>query len=114
VIYGVPTMFIAELDHTAFDNFDLSSLRTGIMAGAPCPIEVMRKVVDRMGAREMTIAYGLTEASPVITSTRAEDSLERRVSTVGRALPHVEVKIAEPGRARARPASREPARAGSW
>jgi len=103
VIYGVPTMFIAQLDHPAFDRFDLSSLRTGIMAGAPCPIEVMRRVVDRMGAREMTIAYGLTEASPVITSTRVEDSLERRVSTVGRALPHVEVKIAEPGTGRALP-----------
>lgn len=96
VIYGVPTMFIGELEHPKFDSFDLSSLRTGIMAGAPCPIEVMRKVVDRMGAREMTIAYGLTEASPVITMTRADDSIDRRVSTVGRALPEVEVKIADP------------------
>ncbi len=96
VIYGVPTMFIGELGHPKFDSFDLSSLRTGIMAGAPCPIEVMRKVVDRMGAREMTIAYGLNEASPVITMTRADDSIDRRVSTVGRALPEVEVKIADP------------------
>lgn len=95
VIYGVPTMFIAELEHPRFDAFDLSSLRTGIMAGAPCPLEVMRKVVDRMGAREMTIAYGLTEASPVITQTRVDDSLERRVSTVGRALPNVEIKIVD-------------------
>jgi fatty-acyl-CoA synthase len=102
-IYGVPTMFIAELDHPDFASFDLSSLRTGIMAGAPCPIEVMRKVVDRMGAREMTIAYGLTETSPVITMTRTQDSLERRVSTVGRALPHVEVKIAEPDTGREAP-----------
>jgi fatty-acyl-CoA synthase len=110
VIYGVPTMFIGELEHPDFDRFDLSSLRTGIMAGAPCPIEVMRQVVERMGAREMTIAYGQTEASPVITMTRAEDSLERRVSTVGRALPHVEVRIAD----RETGARERSARAGSW
>lgn len=92
-VLGVPTMFIAELDHPNFKNYDTSSLRTGIMAGSPCPIEVMRKVVNVMGADEITIAYGQTESSPVITQTRTDDSLERRVSTVGRALPDVEVKI---------------------
>jgi fatty-acyl-CoA synthase len=96
-IYGVPTMFIAELSHPRFSEFDLSSLRTGIMAGAPCPIEIMRQVVDRMGARDITIAYGLTEASPVITQTEGADSLEHRVGTVGRILPGLEVRIAAPG-----------------
>lgn len=95
-IQGVPTMFIAELNHPRFESFDLSSLRTGIMAGSPCPIEVMKKVVDKMGVREITIAYGQTESSPVITQTRGEDSIERRVSTVGRALGPVEVKIVDP------------------
>ncbi|AHY46920.1 Acyl-CoA synthetases (AMP-forming)/AMP-acid ligases II [Rubrobacter radiotolerans] len=94
-VLGVPTMFIAELEHPDFDRYDTSSLRTGIMAGSPCPIEVMRKVVDVMGADEITIAYGQTEASPVITQTRTDDSLDRRVSTVGRALPDVEVKIVD-------------------
>ncbi len=97
VIYGVPTMFIAELDHPEFRRFDLSSLRTGIMAGAPCPIEVMKRVVNVMGCREMTIGYGQTESSPVITGSLTDDSLELRVSTVGRALPNTEVKIAGPG-----------------
>jgi fatty-acyl-CoA synthase len=92
-IYGVPTMFIAMLDHPAFGSFDLGSLRTGIMAGSPCPIEVMKRVVNEMGAREMTIAYGQTESSPVITSSRVEDPLELRVSTVGCAMPETEVKI---------------------
>jgi len=92
-LLGVPTMFIAELDHPDFEEYDTSSLRTGIMAGSPCPIEVMKKVVDAMGADEITIAYGQTESSPVITQTRTDDSLERRVSTVGRKLPDVEVKI---------------------
>ncbi|WP_119068398.1 AMP-binding protein [Rubrobacter indicoceani] len=92
-LLGVPTMFISELDHPNFENYDTASLRTGIMAGSPCPIEVMKRVVDVMGADEITIAYGQTEASPVITQTRTDDSLERRVSTVGRALPDVEVKI---------------------
>jgi fatty-acyl-CoA synthase len=92
-LHGVPTMFIAELEHPQFNQFDLSSLRTGIMAGAPCPIEVMKRVVDLMNLREMTIAYGLTEASPVITQTTLEDTLELRVSTVGRPLPHTEVKL---------------------
>jgi fatty-acyl-CoA synthase len=95
-IYGVPTMFIAELEHPEFASFDLSSLRTGIMAGAPCPIEVMRAVTEKMGARELTIAYGLTETSPVLTQTRPDDSIERRVTTVGRALPGVTIKIADP------------------
>jgi fatty-acyl-CoA synthase len=95
-LYGVPTMFIAELNDPDFDNYDLSSLRTGIMAGSPCPVEVMKQVVDRMGMTEVTICYGMTETSPVSTQTRADDSLELRVSTVGRAHPHVEVKIADP------------------
>jgi fatty-acyl-CoA synthase len=96
-VYGVPTMFIAELHHPRFAEFNLHSLRTGIMAGSPCPIEVMRAVVERMGAREMTIAYGLTEASPVITQTATTDILEHRVGTVGRVLPGLEVKIVPPG-----------------
>ncbi|MFM1655575.1 AMP-binding protein [Brevibacillus sp. B_LB10_24] len=95
-LYGVPTMFIAELNHPDFASFDLSTLRTGIMAGSPCPIEVMKKVVDTMGIREITIAYGQTEASPVITQTRPDDSIERRVSTVGRAHDGVEVKVVDP------------------
>jgi fatty-acyl-CoA synthase len=95
-IYGVPTMFIAELSHPQFARFDLRSLRTGIMAGAPCPIELMWQVVDKLGAREITIAYGLTEASPVITQTDTKDSLEHRVGTVGRILPGLEVKIVGP------------------
>jgi len=92
-LLGVPTMFIAELDHPDFGRYDTSSLRTGIMAGSPCPMEVMKKVVDVMGAEEITIAYGQTESSPVITQTRTDDPLEIRVSTVGRALPEVEVRI---------------------
>ena len=92
-IYGVPTMFIAELEHPEFDRFDLSSLRTGIMAGATCPIEVMRKVCERMHCRELTIAYGQTESSPVITMSRVDDTLETRVTTIGAALPNTEVKI---------------------
>ncbi len=95
-IYGVPTMFIAELEHPEFDRFDYTSLRTGIMAGAPCPIEVMKRVVDQMYCREMTVAYGQTETSPGITMSSVDDSLELRVSTVGRALPNTEVKIVSP------------------
>lgn len=95
-LHGVPTMFIAELGHADFDKFNLRSLRTGIMAGSPCPIEIMRQVMDRMGAREMTIGYGLTEASPVITLTSTDDAIERRVTTVGPPLPKVEVKIVDP------------------
>ncbi len=92
-LYGVPTMFIAELDHPEFARFDLSSLRTGIMAGSPCPIEVMRKVIDRMHMSEVTIAYGMTETSPVSFQSAVDDSVERRVSTVGRVHPHLEVKV---------------------
>ena len=96
VIYGVPTMFIAELEDPTFAQRDLRSLRTGIMAGAPCPIEIMKQVIDRMGAREMTIAYGQTEASPVVTQTRTDDPLELRVETVGRPIPGVETKLVDP------------------
>jgi fatty-acyl-CoA synthase len=95
-LYGVPTMFIAMLDHPGFGDFDLSSLRTGIMAGSPCPIEVMKKVVERMHMAEVAICYGMTETSPVSTQTRVDDPLERRVSTVGRVGPHVEVKVVDP------------------
>jgi len=94
-LHGVPTMFIAELEHPRFREFDLSSLRTGIMAGSPCPIEVMRRVVRDMHMAEVTIAYGMTETSPVSFQTVADDPLERRVSTVGRIHPHVEVKIVD-------------------
>jgi fatty-acyl-CoA synthase len=96
-LYGVPTMFIAELNHPDFESYDLSSLRTGIMAGSPCPVEIMKQVVSRMGMKEVTICYGMTETSPVSTQTRADDSLDRRVSTVGRVHPHLEVKIVDPG-----------------
>ncbi|WP_308257977.1 AMP-binding protein [Pseudonocardia lacus] len=95
-LYGVPTMFIAELNDPDFDSYDLSTLRTGIMAGSPCPVEVMKQVVDRMGMTEVTICYGMTETSPVSTQTGADDELERRVSTVGRVHPHVESKIVDP------------------
>jgi fatty-acyl-CoA synthase len=94
-LYGVPTMFIAELGHPEFKRFDLTSLRTGIMAGSPCPIEVMRRCVAEMNMREVTIAYGMTETSPVSTQTSCDDPLERRVSTVGRVHPHIEVKIVD-------------------
>ncbi len=94
-LHGVPSMFIAELEHPDLDQFDLGSLRTGLMAGSPCPIEVMRQVIDRMGAQEITIGYGQTEASPVITLTSTDDSIERRVTTVGVPLPGVEVKIVD-------------------
>ncbi len=95
-LYGVPTMFIAELADPRFDQYDLGSLRTGIMAGAPCPIEVMKDVIGRMGMTEVSICYGMTETSPVSTQTRADDSVERRVSTVGRVGPHLEVKVVDP------------------
>jgi len=94
-VHGVPTMFIAELDHPNFNRYDLSSLRTGIMAGSPCPTEVMKRVIREMYMTEITIAYGQTESSPVITQTRTDDPLELRVATVGRALPDVEVKIVD-------------------
>lgn len=96
-LHGVPTMFITELEEMGKKKYDTSSLRTGIMAGAPCPIEVLKKVIDVMGAREITITYGQTEAAPGITMTRVDDSIQRRVATVGRALPNVEVKIVDPG-----------------
>src|SRR5256886_971702 len=95
-LYGVPTMFIAELEHPRFKEFDFSSLRTGIMAGSPCPVEVMKKVQTVMHIPEMTIAYGMTETSPVSTQCTTDDPLERRVSTVGRVHPHVEIKIIDP------------------
>ncbi|MFZ2948807.1 MAG: AMP-binding protein [Desulfuromonadaceae bacterium] len=94
-LHGVPTMFIAELEHPEFATFDLSTLRTGIMAGSPCPIEVMKKVISQMHASEITIAYGQTESSPVITQTRTDDPIELRVATVGRSLPDVETRIVD-------------------
>ena len=95
-LYGVPTMFIAQLDHPEFAKFDLKSLRTGIMAGSPCPIEVMKKVQSQMNMGEVTIAYGMTETSPVSTQCATDDPVERRVSTVGQVLPHIEIKIVDP------------------
>lgn len=95
-LYGVPTMFIAELEHPNFKDYDLSSLRTGIMAGSPCPIEVMKKVGSLMNMHEVEIAYGMTETSPVSTQTRHDAPLDKRVSTVGRVLPHTEIKIIDP------------------
>jgi fatty-acyl-CoA synthase len=97
-LYGVPTMFIAELALPELDKgeYDLSSLRTGVMAGSPCPVEVMKRAIDRMGLTEMTICYGMTETSPVSTQTRRTDSVERRVGTVGRVHPHLEIKIVDP------------------
>ncbi|TSD85014.1 AMP-binding protein [Mycobacterium sp. KBS0706] len=95
-LYGVPTMFIAMLDHPRFGEFDLGSLRTGIMAGSPCPIEVMKRVVGQMNIGEITICYGMTETSPVSFQSAVDDTLERRVSTVGRIHPHLEVKIVDP------------------
>jgi fatty-acyl-CoA synthase len=95
-LYGVPTMFIAELALPDFADYDLSSLRTGCMAGSPCPVEVMKRVISEMQMAEVTIAYGMTETSPVSTQTGADDELERRVSTVGRVHPHVEVKVVDP------------------
>ena len=94
-LYGVPTMFIGQLRHPDFATFDLSSLRTGIMAGSPCPVEIMKQVQDRMHMREVTIAYGMTETSPVSTQTSVDDPVGRRVSTVGRVQPHVEIKIVD-------------------
>jgi len=96
VLHGVPTMFIAELQHPDFAGFDLGSLRTGIMAGAPCPIDVMRDVMDKMHMQEILIGYGQTEVSPIATMTRPDDPVERRVATVGRVMPHQELKIVDP------------------
>ena len=102
-LYGVPTMFIAQLEHPSFTNYRLDSLRTGIMAGAPCPIEVMRQVIDRMHVPEVTICYGMTETSPVSFQSAVDDAVERRVSTVGKVHPHVECKIVEPATGRTAP-----------
>jgi fatty-acyl-CoA synthase len=95
-LYGVPTMFIAELAEPDFESYDLGCLRTGIMAGSPCPVEVMKQVIDKMGMTEVSICYGMTETSPVSTQTRSDDSVDRRVSTVGRVGPHLEVKVVDP------------------
>ncbi len=102
-LYGVPTMFIAELGQPDFGSYDLSSLRTGIMAGSPCPVEVMKRVVADMGMTEVTICYGMTETSPVSTQTRADDDLDRRVGTVGQVHPHQEVKVVDPATGRTVP-----------
>ncbi len=95
-LYGVPTMFISEMTHPLFDKFDLSTLRTGIMAGSPCPIEWMEKAVSMMNLRDLTITYGLTETSPAMTMTSADDTLERKVATIGQAMPNIEVKLFDP------------------
>ncbi|HEX9052679.1 MAG TPA: AMP-binding protein [Anaeromyxobacter sp.] len=102
-LYGVPTMFIAELDHDRFEQYDFSTLRTGIMAGSPCPIEVMKKVQKDMHMPEVTICYGMTETSPVSTQSRKNDALEKRVATVGQVHPHVEIKIVDPTTGRVLP-----------
>jgi fatty-acyl-CoA synthase len=95
-LYGVPTMFIAELAHPDLTSYDLSSLRTGIMAGSPCPIEIMKRVISEMNMSEVAICYGMTETSPVSTQTRGDDDIERRTGTVGRVMPHLEVKVCDP------------------
>ncbi|MFD6172554.1 AMP-binding protein [Streptomyces coeruleorubidus] len=105
-LYGVPTMFIAELNLPGFASYDLSSLRTGIMAGSPCPVEVMKRVVNEMNMAEVSICYGMTETSPVSTQTRRDDDLEHRTGTVGRVLPHIEVKIVDPATGVTRPRGR--------
>ncbi len=102
-LYGVPTMFIAELGHESFSEFDLGPLRTGIMAGSPCPTEVMKRVSSDMGIREMSIAFGMTETSPVSTFVRRDDTLENRCGTVGQAMPHAEVKVIDPSSGRIQP-----------
>ena len=102
-LYGVPTMFIAELGLPGFGSYDLSTLRTGIMAGSPCPVEVMKRVISEMHMTEVTICYGMTETSPVSTQTTAEDDMDRRVSTVGRVHPHVEIKVTDPETGRVLP-----------
>jgi fatty-acyl-CoA synthase len=95
-LYGVPTMFIAMLGHPSFESFDLTSLRTGIMAGSPCPIEVMKQCIERMNMDEVTICYGMTETSPVSTQSATDDPVDKRTGTVGRVHPHVEIKIVDP------------------
>jgi fatty-acyl-CoA synthase len=103
VLYGVPTMFIAELEDPDFPSYDLASLRTGIMAGAPCPVEIMRRVIEQMHMTEVTICYGMTETSPVSTQTGAHDDLEHRTATVGSVHPHVEIRVADPETGRTLP-----------
>ena len=103
VLYGVPTMFIAELEHEEFGRYDLTSLRTGIMAGSLCPRELMKQAIDRMYLKELTIVYGLTEASPGVTMTSIDDSLDRRTTTVGTPLPEVAVQIVDPSTGQAQP-----------
>jgi fatty-acyl-CoA synthase len=95
-VLGVPTMFIAMLSHPDFSKFDLSALRTGMMAGSPCPVEVMKQCVDEMHMREVTIGYGMTETSPVSAQTSPDDPIDKRVGTVGRVMPHVQIKIVDP------------------
>src|SRR5207249_5686501 len=102
-LYGVPTMFIAELDHPRFREFDLATLRTGIMAGAPCPAEIMKRVISEMHCPEITIACGMTETSPVCNMTEVNDPLEVRVGTVGKVMPHQEQKIVDPATGRIPP-----------
>jgi len=102
-LYGVPTMFIAELDHPEFKSFDFGSLRTGVMAGSPCPVEVMKKVQRDMHMPEVTICYGMTETSPVSTQSKVDDPLEKRVATVGQVHPHVEIKVVDPTTGRVLP-----------
>jgi fatty-acyl-CoA synthase len=102
-LYGVPTMFIAELGLDAFESYDLSSLRTGVMAGSPCPVEVMKRVATEMGIEEMSIAFGMTETSPVTTAVRIDDTLEHRCGTVGQVMPHTEIKIVDPASGRIQP-----------
>ena len=94
-VYGVPTMYVAQLEHPDFSRYDLTSLRTGIMSGAPCPLPLMEKVVAAMGIREICIGYGQTEASPIITFTSVDDPIEVRVGTVGHPIPGLEVKLVE-------------------
>lgn len=103
-LYGVPTMFIALLEHKMFDKFNFESLRTGIMAGSPCPIKVMRQVIEKMNMKDVTICYGLTEGSPVITQTRVDDDITKKVETVGRAMPEIEVRIVDPDTGKTLPA----------
>src|SRR5436309_7878300 len=102
-LYGVPTMFIAELGHPRFPDYDLHALRTGIMAGSPCPVEVMKRVSSDMGVDEIGIAFGMTETSPVTTQLRRDDSLEHRCGTVGQVMPHAEIKIVDPATGRTVP-----------
>jgi fatty-acyl-CoA synthase len=99
-VYGVPTMFIAQLEHPGFTSYDLTSLRTGIMAGSPCPVEIMKRCITEMHMAEVAISYGMTETSPVSTMTRSDDDLDRRTATVGQAMPHVEVKVVDPATGR--------------